>query len=139
MKKILEPPVYKNVSCPVGRPFFNNLNIFLKGDKGCIVIDTLESVEAAEECLTELKKIIKDKPVDAIILTHFHADHVNGFDAFIDAYPNANVYAHESLPFYFQQLINVRGKITHKRAAFQFGTNLDDKEHENSGIGIKLK
>ena len=45
----------------------------------------------------------------------------------------------QDLKFYFQQLLNVRSQITSKRAAFQFGTQLDDEEHENSGIGIKLK
>jgi hypothetical protein len=40
---------------------------------------------------------------------------------------------------YMQQLLNVRNKITQKRAVFQFGTELSDKEHENSGIGIRLK
>ena len=38
-----------------------------------------------------------------------------------------------------QQLLNVRNKLTQKRAVFQFGTELSDKEHENSGIGIRLK
>ena len=64
---------------------------------------------------------------------------VGGFDYFAEAYPDAKVYAHKTLQGYMQQLLNVRNKITQKRAVFQFGTELSDKEHENSGIGIRLK
>ena len=64
---------------------------------------------------------------------------IGGFDYFAEAYPDAKVYAHKTLQGYMQQLLNVRNKITQKRAVFQFGTELSDKEHENSGIGIRLK
>ena len=43
------------------------------------MIDTLESHEAAQEALVDIKKVINDKPIDAIILTHFHADHTGEF------------------------------------------------------------
>ena len=79
------------------------------------------------------------RPVDGIILTHFHADHTQGLDVFTEAYPNAQIYAHETLEDYFQQLLNVRVRTTMKRGTFQFGTALNDAEHENSGIGYKLK
>ena len=50
-----------------------------KGDQSCVLIDTLESHEAAQEALVDIKKVINDKPIDAIILTHFHADHTGKF------------------------------------------------------------
>ena len=50
-----------------------------KGDQSCVLIDTLESHEAAQEALVDIKKVINDKPIDAIILTHFHADHTGEF------------------------------------------------------------
>ena len=113
--------------------------IVIEGKDSCVLIDTMEGVDAAKTALEALKKVIKDKPIEAIILTHFHADHTYGLDVFTEAYPEAKVFAHETLKFYFQQLLNVRSQITSKRAAFQFGALLDDEEHENSGIGIKLK
>ena len=70
---------------------------------------------------------------------YFFYNFLGGFDYFAAAYPEAKVYAHKSLQGYMQQLLNVRNKITQKRAVFQFGTELSDKEHENSGIGIRLK
>ena len=108
-------------------------------NKGCILIDTLESLEAAFDALSALKEIIKEKTIECIILTHFHADHTQGLNVFTEAYPNAKIYAHETLEVYFKQLLNVRVKTTMKRGTFQFGTALGDVEHENSGIGYKLK
>ena len=63
--------------------------LFLLNLLGCVLIDTLESLEAAFDALTALKETIKDKPIEAIILTHFHADHTQGLDVFTEAYPNA--------------------------------------------------
>ena len=62
---------------------------------------------------------------------------IGGFDYFAEAYPDAKVYAHKTLQGYMQQLLNVRNKITQKRAVFQFGTELSDKEHENSDLTSK--
>lgn len=113
--------------------------ILIEGKESCVLIDTLESHAAAKDVLAELQKIIKKKPIEAIILTHFHADHTYGFDVFAQAYPGVKVFAHETFAHYFQQLLNVRSQITMKRAVFQFGTSLDSEEHENSGIGIRLR
>jgi glyoxylase-like metal-dependent hydrolase (beta-lactamase superfamily II) len=42
---------------------------------GSALVDTLESVERAEELKSEFKKI-SAKPIKAIIYTHSHKDHV---------------------------------------------------------------
>ena len=59
--------------------FITNITFLEKGDQSCVLIDTLESHEAAQEALIDIKKVINDKPIDAIILTHFHADHTGEF------------------------------------------------------------
>ena len=56
--------------------------IVLEGEQSCVLIDTLESHEAAQEALEAIKKVVNDKPIDAIILTHFHADHTGEFYLF---------------------------------------------------------
>ena len=56
--------------------------IVLEGEQSCVLIDTLESHEAAQEALEAIKKVVNDKPIDAIILTHFHADHTGEFSLF---------------------------------------------------------
>ena len=64
-------------------------NLFtIAGEESCIVIDTLESIEAAEDVIQAFKEKVPNKPIVAIILTHFHADHANGIDAFLKIYPN---------------------------------------------------
>ena len=113
--------------------------ILIEGKNGCVVIDTLESHEVAKEVLNAFQKIILDKPIEAIILTHFHPDHTAGFEIFSEAYPKAEVYGHETLSKYLQQLLNIRVQTTHKRGAFQFGYLLSDEQHENSGIGFKVR
>ena len=57
--------------------------IMIEGEEGVIIIDTMESPEAAREVLAEFRRITA-KPIVAIILTHFHADHVNGMEVFLE-------------------------------------------------------
>ena len=54
--------------------------IILEGENSCVLIDTMEGHEAAQEALDAIKKVIKDKPIVAIILTHFHADHTGKYN-----------------------------------------------------------
>ena len=86
-----------------------------------------------------LKSVIKEKPIEAIVLTHFHPDHTLGLDVFLAEYPNARIFAHETLFACFQGMFNVSLKVTSNRGAFQFGTKLSEKDKERSGIGVKLK
>jgi len=51
------------------------------GDDGVIVIDTSESIGAAENILVEFRKIT-DVPINTIIYTHSHRDHVSGAAVF---------------------------------------------------------
>ena len=70
----------------------------------------------------------------AIILTHFHADHAFGTEVFTKGIEDSvDIFAHESFPLYYNQVINVRSPITFKRAVRQFGTELPN------GIGMNLK
>ena len=113
--------------------------IVLEGDNSCILIDTMESNETAVLVLEALKVVIKDKPIEAIILTHFHPDHTLGLDSFLEAYPTARIFAHETLFTCFQGMFNVSLKVTTNRGAYQFGTRLSRKDQENAGIGPRLK
>ncbi len=51
------------------------------GDEGIVIIDTTETTAAAQNVLTEFRKIT-DLPVKTIILTHSHRDHVSGARVF---------------------------------------------------------
>ncbi|MEM7118025.1 MAG: alkyl/aryl-sulfatase [Chloroflexota bacterium] len=53
----------------------------LVGETSLIVVDTLESTGAAEVLLADLRQI-SDKPIETIIYTHSHRDHVSGATVF---------------------------------------------------------
>lgn len=52
-------------------------SILLEAPEGLIVVDTTESAQAAREVLQEFRKV-SNKPIKAIIYTHFHTDHTSG-------------------------------------------------------------
>ncbi len=57
-------------------------NVYMiKGDDGLIIIDTSESIGAAENILAEFRRIT-DLPIVTIIYTHSHRDHVSGASVF---------------------------------------------------------
>lgn len=51
------------------------------GDDGIVIIDTTESIGAAENVLAEFRKI-SNLPITTIIYTHSHRDHVSGANVF---------------------------------------------------------
>lgn len=54
----------------------------VEGDDGLILIDPPEDVEKGERQLVELRKI-SDKPIKAVLYSHWHTDHNAGVKAFI--------------------------------------------------------
>lgn len=77
---------------PDNHAFFNNPG-FIVTSKGVVVIDTGSSVQIGEMVIRQIKKVT-DKPVVMVINTHYHGDHFLGNHAFVDAYPEAEMYAH---------------------------------------------
>lgn len=106
------------------------------GDAGNIVVDTMECVEEALPVKAEFDKISK-QPVEAIIYTHNHADHVFGAAAFAgDDKPE--VISQELTGYYLDRFLNIINPVVAKRAARMFGTTLPQGYHINSGIGPHL-
>lgn len=106
------------------------------GDGGNIVIDTMECVEEALPVKAEFDKISK-QPVEAIIYTHNHADHVFGAVAFAgDNKPE--VISQELTGYYLDRFLNIINPVVAKRAARMFGTLLPEGYHINCGIGPHL-
>ena len=59
-------------------------NVYMiRGDDGIVIIDTSETTTAAENILAEFRKIT-DLPVNTIIYTHSHRDHVSGASVFAE-------------------------------------------------------
>jgi len=53
-------------------------SILLEGEKGVVVVDVTESVEAARAILALFRKYYSSKPITDIVYTHNHGDHVFG-------------------------------------------------------------
>lgn len=77
---------------PENHAFFNNPG-FVVTSEGVVVIDTGSSVQIGEMVLRQIQKVTK-LPVTMVINTHYHGDHFLGNHAFIEAYPNVEIYAH---------------------------------------------
>lgn len=111
--------------------------VWLDGPNGSVVVDTLGSVEAAHDARQALQKV-STQPVQAIVYTHNHTDHVMGATAFADGTP-LPVIAHERLPDRVRQLVTVVRPILYRRSMRQFGVYLPPDWQVNAGIGPRLR
>ena len=130
--------VLPGIHCAVGYGLANSM--LVEGDDGNIIIDTLESREAAT-VLNKDFQAISSKPVVGIIYTHNHADHVFGAEVLAgDNLANVKVYSHATTRKIFDTTLGTIQRITYQRAARQFGTYLtDENSNINDGIGLRLK
>ena len=67
-------------------------SVLLEGDDGVVIVDTMESAEAAVPVKAAFNKITS-KPVKAIIYTHFHSDHTQGATVMAGD-DNPDIYSH---------------------------------------------
>jgi glyoxylase-like metal-dependent hydrolase (beta-lactamase superfamily II) len=74
------------------RNFISNA-AFVVTDEGAVVIDALGSPALAEELIAEIRRITP-KPIRYVIVTHYHADHIYGLQAFKAA--GATIVAHQA-------------------------------------------
>jgi alkyl sulfatase BDS1-like metallo-beta-lactamase superfamily hydrolase len=112
-------------------------SIMIEGVDGLIIVDTLESNQAAEAVMAEFRKI-SPKPVKAIIYTHNHVDHVMGAKMFAGE-TRPDVYAHETTDAIVRDLLFKNRPIITTRSIRMFGNKLSQEELQHSGIGSGLK
>ena len=111
-------------------------SILLEGSDGVVIIDTMESAEAAGPVKVAFDAI-NPKPVKAIIYTHNHADHVFGARVFAgDDEPE--VWAHATTADHLDRILNVIRPIIFRRSMRQFGNYLPADQFINCGIGPRL-
>lgn len=74
--------------------------VMIEAPQGLIIVDTGESVSESRKIMAEFRKLT-DKPVKAVVYTHFHPDHINGVQAFVSREQvergEVQIYAHDSL------------------------------------------
>uniref|UniRef100_H2YQ81 Metallo-beta-lactamase domain-containing protein n=1 Tax=Ciona savignyi TaxID=51511 RepID=H2YQ81_CIOSA len=104
----------------VARQFSLANMAMIEGSDGIIIIDSTASSDSALKVLEAFRNIT-DKPIKAIILTHFHPDHISGLNSILQSTnDHIDVYSHlltkEELS---KSLVTKQG--TAKRTARQFG------------------
>lgn len=77
---------------------FNSNAGFVVTDEGVVVIDALGSPALGEKLLAAIRRVTT-KPVKRVIVTHYHADHFYGLEAFRKA--GAEIWAHGAAREYF--------------------------------------
>lgn len=108
----------------------------LVGDDGVIIVDTMESTQAAQEVLAQFRKIT-DKPVKAIIYTHSHPDHIGGASVFA-AGMDVPVYAQQGVTANMDKTATELQPIITRRSMRMYGTQLTPEQRINIGIGGAL-
>ena len=114
--------------------------VMIEGKDGIILVDAGLSPATSREVMQEFRKIT-DKPVVALIYSHFHHDHVVGVKGLIEEEAvkagKIAVYAHSSMMELLVNESNILGPILAVRAGYTFGFFLkgDDKKDMNSGHG----
>ena len=111
--------------------------ILLEGDDGVVIVDAMESVEAAVRVKEAFSKITS-KPVKAIIYTHYHSDHTNGATVMAGD-DNPDIYSHATTSYYMERIATITRETTYRRAMRQFGTLLPEGGLINAGIGPRLE
>jgi len=112
-------------------------SIWLTGDGGVVVVDTMESVEAARDVLYAMRQIIDD-PVRGIIYTHSHADHTFGAEVFIEGQDEMpEIWAHKTFEFGLSEFATPNVG-TMKRAMRQFGAYLPKHSYGIGNTGLLL-
>lgn len=71
----------------------NANSLFIVGDDGVMVVDAQFTREATLENLRALRSVTR-KPVQYVVNTHWHDDHLAGNQVYQDSFPNARFIAH---------------------------------------------
>ena len=126
--------VTPNVWSAVG---FGTANgIAIKGTDGLIIIDTGFNYEQGKKMMQEIRKVVPDLPVKAIIYTHGHVDHVNGGLAFTEQGKNVTVYAQEGTSEFYTNENALLGPIQSIRQAHAAGALLPNEGPDRRFTGI---
>ena len=111
--------------------------ILLEGDDGVVIVDAMESTEAAAVVKKAFAKLTS-KPVKALIYTHYHSDHTNGATVMAGD-DDPEIYSHVATSYYMDRISTITRETTYRRAMRQFGTLLPEGGIINDGIGPRLE
>jgi cyclase len=78
------------------RTFRINCNaVIVLMDNGVLVVDAESTPSAAREIIAGIKQLT-DKPVQYVVITHFHGDHFQGTEAYVQTWPSVQIISSEA-------------------------------------------
>ena len=111
----------------------------VEGDDGCVLVDTLPTVEFAEPVAEGFRRIT-DKPIRAVIYTHVHPDHISGVRAFVSEEQvrsgAVEIVALDELTDHLARDSGFLAPVLARRAMYTFGFQLPRDETGNIGSGL---
>ncbi len=138
--ELFKKKVYKigeNIYSAVGWAPANT--IMIEGEDGIILVDVGREIESAKEVKKEFSKITS-KPIKAIILTHFHPDHIHGMKGWVSEEEVNNgsveIYAHEQLVDNLAGQSVQLGPILSMRTRYTFGAFLSPEDRKDMNIAL---
>jgi alkyl sulfatase BDS1-like metallo-beta-lactamase superfamily hydrolase len=110
----------------LARGFGQGNAVMLEGEDGIVIFDMGDSYEHGKAMLAAFREHT-DKPIKAIIYSHFHFDHVFGCKAWAEAADeDLQIIAHESTVRYLNERVSALAPRTDWGLAMQFGLYLDE-------------
>ena len=111
----------------------------IEGEDGAVLVDTLTGEVPGDEAAAAFKEIT-DKPIKAVIVTHFHPDHVGGIFSFVAEEDIASgaveVIGHRELTDNMVRDAGILKPIRNRRGPFQSGGHLEYGEAGSYGSAV---
>ena len=109
------------------------------GEGGCVLVDTLSGELPGDEAAAAFREIT-DLPIEAVIVTHFHGDHVSGIFSFVSEEDiragKVEVIAQSELTDNLLRDEGILAPIRRRRGPYQFGAHLEFGEAGTYGSAI---
>jgi len=118
----------------------SNLSV-IEGDSGRILVDPLTTVDTAAKAMALVNRVLGERPLVAIILTHSHIDHFGGIKGVTSAQDVRSGKVRVIAPLNFMdEAISenvVAGVVMGRRAQYMYGAALSRTErgHVDTGLG----
>jgi glyoxylase-like metal-dependent hydrolase (beta-lactamase superfamily II) len=91
-------PIVAPAEVTIGRfavPGSGSVNTWwIRSPQGVVVIDAQRDVQSAQAAIDTIRNL--NTPVEALLITHAHPDHIGGIERFKQAFPQMQVYASQS-------------------------------------------